>query len=57
MTQLELTDNLTYISARQMLAQLVGKGSLTEDEATAVNKELRRRLRPYNDCRPITHFI
>ena len=45
MTQAELTDDLTYISARQMLAQLVGLGSLTEDEAADVDKELRRRLR------------
>ena len=46
MTKTELTDNLTYISARQMLAQLVGNGLLNENETAAVEKELRRRLKP-----------
>ena len=49
MTQAELTDYLTYISVRQMLAQLLERKLLTGDEVDAAEKELRRQIRLSND--------
>ena len=46
MTQKELTDNLTFLSALQMLKRLMEQQLLTEREAESVRQELRRRLRP-----------
>ena len=46
MSTTELTDNLTYLSALRMLERLVGKKLLTEAEAEAARKELKRKLRP-----------
>ena len=46
MTKNELTDNLTFLSALQMLGRLVQRKMLTEDEAEAARQELKRRLRP-----------
>lgn len=46
MTHAELTDNLTFLSALQMLGRLVERKMLTEDEAEATRQELKRRLRP-----------
>lgn len=46
MTRSELTDNLTFASAVQMLHRLTEENILTEAEAEAVRAELVRRLRP-----------
>ena len=46
MSKTELTDNLTFLSALQMLGQLVQQGLLTADEAALTRRELERRLRP-----------
>jgi len=46
MTKAELTDNLTFVSALQMLARLVQQGLLTADEEKRTRRELERRLRP-----------
>lgn len=57
MTQAVLMDTLTFFSAMELLSRLVEWEALTEDEATAVGIDLRRRLRPHNDSQPITCFI
>lgn len=46
MTHSELTDNLTFVSAVQMLRHLTEDNVLTEAEADKVRAELVRRLRP-----------
>ncbi len=46
MTKAELTDNLTFVSALQMLARLVQQGLLTADEEKRTRRELERKLRP-----------
>lgn len=46
MTHTELADNLSFLSALQMLMRLVKRKILTEDEAKAVRQELNQRLRP-----------
>ena len=46
MTRTELSDNLSFLSALQMLASLVSDRLLTESEAEMVRQELKRRLRP-----------
>ena len=46
MSKTELTDNLTFASALQMLKQLVEQGLLTADEGTLTRRELERKLRP-----------
>ena len=46
MTKTELTDNLTFASALQMLKQLVEQGLLTADEGALTRRELERKLRP-----------
>ena len=46
MTHSELTDNLTFVSAVQMLRHLTEDNVLTEAEAEKVQAELVRRLRP-----------
>ncbi len=46
MTRSELTDNLTFVSAVQMLRHLTEDNVLTEAEAEKVRAELVRRLRP-----------
>ena len=46
MSKNELTDNLTFVSALQMLKQLVEQGLLTADEGTLTRRELERKLRP-----------
>ena len=46
MTRTELTDNLSYLSALQMLSRLAAAEMLTEAEAEKVCEELKRRLRP-----------
>ena len=46
MTQAELTDAMTYISAVQMLTRLVERETITKDKADDVRDELRRRLKP-----------
>lgn len=45
MTHKELTDDLTFIAAEEMLKRLVAKSALTEEEAWQVRKELKKRLR------------
>lgn len=57
MTQAELMDTLTFFSAMEQLSRIVEGETLTEDEAAAVELDLRRRLRPHNDSQPITCFI
>ena len=46
MSKTELTDNLTFASALQMLKQLVAQGLLSADEAVLTRRELERKLRP-----------
>ncbi len=46
MSKTELTDNLTFASAVQMLKQLVAQGLLTGAEGEITRKELERKLRP-----------
>ena len=46
MTNSELTDNITFLAAEQMLKCLVESDALTEEEARSVRKELNRRLCP-----------
>ena len=46
MTHTELKDNLTFLSALQMLRRLVEREQITEIEAESVLQELRKRLRP-----------
>lgn len=46
MSDTELTDNLTFVSAVQMLKQLVAMGLLSADEETLTRRELERKLRP-----------
>ena len=46
MSKTELTDNLTFASALQMLEQLVMRGLLTADEGERTRAELERKLRP-----------
>jgi len=46
MTYTELTDNLSFLSALQMLSRLAAAGMLTEKETEKVREELKRRLRP-----------
>lgn len=46
MSETELTDNLTFVSAVQMLKQLVAQGLLSADEEALTRRELERKLRP-----------
>lgn len=46
MSKTELTDNLTFLSALQMLRQLIQQGLLSADEGALTRRELERRLRP-----------
>ena len=46
MSKSELTDNLTFASALQMLKRLVTQGLLSADEAVLTRRELERKLRP-----------
>lgn len=46
MTKTELIDNMTFLSALNMLERLVTEGLLSDAEAEASRKELEHRLRP-----------
>lgn len=46
MTNTELTDNITFLAAEQMLVRLIELDLLSEEEADRVRIELRRRLYP-----------
>ena len=46
MSKTELTDNLIFASALQMLKRLVEQGLLTADEGALILRELERKLRP-----------
>ena len=46
MSKTELTDNLTFAAAMQMLGQLVAQGFLSADEQARTRQELERKLRP-----------
>ncbi len=46
MSKTELTDNLTFASAMQMLKQLVAQGLLSAEEQVRTRQELERKLRP-----------
>ena len=46
MSQKEMSDNITFIAALEMLAQLENQGLLTPAEVERTKTELKRRLRP-----------
>jgi hypothetical protein len=46
MTHKELTDDLAFLAAEQMLGDLTAQGLLSDEEAELVRKELKRRFRP-----------
>lgn len=46
MSQKELNDNLTFLSALRLLEQLTAKGVLNTEEAQQARVELEQRLRP-----------
>ena len=46
MSTTELTDNLTFLSALQMLRQLTQQGLLTDNEGALTRRELEQKLRP-----------
>ena len=46
MSKTELTDNLTFLSALQMLRRLIQQGLLTDNEGALTRRELERKLRP-----------
>ena len=46
MSKTELTDNLTFAAAVQMLAQLAAQGFLSAEEQARTRQELERKLRP-----------
>lgn len=46
MSKTELTDNLTFAAAVQMLKRLVEQGLITVDEEARTRQELERKLRP-----------
>ena len=46
MTAKELTDNITFLSALQMLERLMEKKLLSPAEVEQTRTELKRRLRP-----------
>lgn len=46
MSQKEMSDNITFIAALEMLAQLEEQGLLTSAEVERTKTELRHRLRP-----------
>lgn len=46
MTKTELTDNLTFLAALQMLERFVLQNLLSEQEAEQAKIELERKLRP-----------
>ncbi len=45
MTHSELMDNLSYLSALQMISRIVATEMLSEVEAEKVREELKRRFR------------
>lgn len=46
MTGKEISDNLTFLSVRRLLEQLMEQSLLTPEEAERTEGELKRRLRP-----------
>ena len=46
LSQKELNDNLTFLSALRLLEQLTAKGVLNTEEAQQARAELEQRLRP-----------
>ena len=46
MTTKELTDNITYLSALQMLERMKKQNLLSQAETERVETEMKRRLRP-----------
>ena len=46
MTRKELSDNLAFLSALQLLEGLAAAGKLTNEEKEKAREELERRLRP-----------
>ncbi len=46
MTTTELTDNITFLSAMQMLERMKEQNLLSPAEAEQARVELKRRLRP-----------
>lgn len=46
MTTKELTDNVIFLSAQQMLEYMLGQKLLSPAEAERARAELKRRLRP-----------
>lgn len=46
MTRKELSDNLLFLAALEMLNQLTGQGHLSMEEAEQAKKELEKQVRP-----------
>lgn len=46
MTRKELSDNLLFLAALEMLAQLTEQGLLSGEEAEQAKKELKKEVRP-----------
>lgn len=46
MTRKELSDNLLYIAAAEMLERLTGQGLLSREEAEQARLELEKKVRP-----------
>ncbi len=59
MTHKELADNLTFLSALEMLSRLLADGLLTRDEWKEVGKKLKKKLRPtiQPDCGALETII
>lgn len=46
MTRKELSDNLLFLAALEMLARLTEQGLLSEEEAEQAKRELEKQVRP-----------
>lgn len=46
MTKKELSDNLLFLAALEMLERLTGQGLLSPEEAAQAKKELEKQVRP-----------
>lgn len=46
MTKIELSDNLLYIAAMELLERLAAQGHLSAAEVEGAKRELEKRVRP-----------
>ena len=46
MTRKELSDNLLFLAALEMLERLADQGRLSQEEAEQASRELERQVRP-----------